>query len=169
MELHNETTLTPEIICSLDSRTKRLFVSLFIILTTFIASSAFSVLAFMDAPSEGMAYPLVFLLLMIFLVVRMILRFSPRGVKRTLRKQMGEKMICRYVFKDEEVIFSSQHEYSSQEWTGRYSSFRKLKVKKKRYICLYFDSIRYMIVDKNGFASEEEWNQLLDFLKTKNL
>ncbi len=165
MELHNETTLTPEIIYSVNTRAKR---SLYIVIITLLLVTVSFVLSVWNAPSPDWMFLGIYLLGIVVLGRRLI-KLSPGSVKRRLRKQMGEKMICRYVFKDEEVILSSQDDYSSQEWNGRYGLFQKLKVKKQRYLCLYFDLYRYLIVDKNGFASEEEWNQLLEFLKTKNL
>lgn len=165
MELHNETTLTPEIIYSVNTRAKR---SLYIVIITLLLVTVSFVLSVWNAPSPDWMFLGIYLLGIVVLGRRLI-KLSPGSVKHRLRKQMGEKMICRYVFKDEEVILSSQDDYSSQEWNGRYGLFQKLKVKKQQYLCLYYDSYQMLIVDKNGFASEEEWNQLLDFLKTKNL
>ena len=165
MELHNETTLTPEIIYSVNTRAKRSFIIAIIVVLLFTASFILSV---WNVPSPDWMLSGIYLLVIVLLGRRLI-KLSPGSAKSRLRKQMGEKMICRYVFKDEEVILSSQDDYSSQEWIGRYGLFQKLKVKKQQYLCLYYDSYQMLIVDKNGSASEEEWNQLLDFLKTKNL
>lgn len=165
MELHNETTLTPEILYSVNTKAKRSLIIAIIAILLFTVSFISSV---WKAPSPDWVLLCIYLL-GIALMGRIFIRLLPGRAKHRLRKQMGEKMICRYVFKDEEVILSSQDDYSSQEWNGRYGLFQKLKVKKQRYLCLYFDLYRYLIVDKNGFASEDEWNQLLDFLKTKNL
>lgn len=165
MELHNETTLTPEIIYSVNTRAKRSFIIAIIVVLLFMASFILSV---WNVPSPDWMLSGIYLLVVVLLGRRLI-KLSPGSAKRRLRKQMGEKMICRYVFRDEEVILSSQDDFSSQEWNGRYGLFQKLKVKKQQYLCLYYDSYQMLIVDKNGFASEEEWNQLLDFLKTKNL
>lgn len=167
MELHNETTLTPEIIYSVNTRAQRSFIIGIIALLMFVVTLCLEVfITFLR--SQDWVFSCL-LLLGIVVLGRRLIKLSPWSVKRRLRKQMGEKMICRYVFKDEEVILSSQDDYSSQEWNGRYGLFQKLKVKKQQYLCLYYDSYQMLIVDKNGFASEEEWNQLLDFLKTKNL
>ncbi len=165
MELHNETTLTPEIIYSVNTRAQRSFFIGMIALSLFIVSFILSV---WKASSPDWMLSGIYLLVVVLLGRRLI-KLSPGSAKSRLRKQMGEKMICRYVFRDEEVILSSQDDFSSQEWNGRYGLFQKLKVKKQQYLCLYYDSYQMLIVDKNGFASEEEWNQLLDFLKTKNL
>lgn len=165
MELHNETTLTPEIIYSVNTRAQRSFIIAIIVVLLFTVSFILSV---WDVPSPDWMLSGIYLLAIVVFGRRLI-KLSPGSAKSRLRKQMGEKMICHYVFKDEEVILSSQDDYSSQEWNGRYGLFQKLKVKKQQYLCLYYDSYQMLIVDKNGFASEEEWNQLLDFLKTKNL
>ena len=165
MELHNETTLTPEIIYSVNTRAQRSFFIGMIALSLFIVSFILSV--WKASSPDWMLSGIYLLAIVVF--GRRLIKLSPGSAKSRLRKQMGEKMICLYVFKDEELNLSSQDDYSSQEWNGRYGLFQKLKVKKQRYLCLYFDLYRYLIVDKNGFASEEEWNQLLDFLKTKNL
>ena len=116
MELHNETTLTPEILYSVNTKAKRSLIIAIIAILLFTVSFISSV---WEAPSPDWVLLCIYLL-GIALMGRIFIRLLPGRAKHRLRKQMGEKMICRYVFKDEEVILSSQDDYSSQEWNGRY-------------------------------------------------
>ena len=160
MEIKNETRLTYEILTDVTLSTKK-----FIIVSRII--DFFTVLFFIALGSSGFLDWWVVLLLGVA-VLGYFRVISPKKLKKVFKAYIGEgEARYSFLFKDDELENHESNEVTPEAHANYpYTSFTGLEFV-KNYVILYISKYQLLMIDLNGFDSEEDKNAVIALLKSK--
>lgn len=162
MEIKNETVLTYQQLSDIVLHMKRVRIRQLFIAAIFVLYTILCVMFWMETGEFDKGLALISILILIVLIR---IPFRLRSTYKDITG--GTDSYWSYLFKDNELECNrNDGRVKNDQATYLYESISRLEIRKE-YIILYVSKAEFMPIDKKGFSSEAEMNEVISVLKGK--
>lgn len=162
MEIKNETILTYQQLAEIVLRMKKVRIRQFFVAAIFLLNTTLFIMDWVKTGEIDMG--LAFFSILILLILIRI----PIRLRSTYKDITGNSdSSWSYIFKDTELeCTKNDGRVKNDQATYLYESLSRLEIRKD-YIILYVSKAEFLPIDKKGFSSETEMNEVISVLRSK--